>query len=303
MIRREFYCDTAQWGETIQEIANGGKPLDELNQILELTGPEILSSKWDPEAKTFAIEFGKALKLSAWKQKSDLIKEYIASKSECAKGKWAFKGSENNRNREPVPYNMASIYLDDYGQQIEAAEVIKANWHNLIDHDFVDDDSAQKMFQSDQQTKAALQIVLMFTVALLLVASLGVFTIFSLNTKAKTSEIGMLRTIGFTQTAINKLLLLESLIVWLVSTTIGFCIAYLVGWGFSIWKVQNEIDWSHGFWQGISKSLFCPWWEGFHAPLWLVMAVVFCSMVICFIFSWIPANRWRNTDPIVLLEN
>jgi lipoprotein-releasing system permease protein len=71
---------------------------------------------------------------------------------------------------------------------------------------------------------------IMYTVvgAILLVASFGTYNIISTITHEKTRDIAILKSLGFTQTMVQRIFLLEAMLIGLAGTVAGWILGYLL---------------------------------------------------------------------------
>jgi len=86
--------------------------------------------------------------------------------------------------------------------------------------------------EANEDLLSALEIrnVIMYTVvgAILLVASFGTYNIISTITHEKTRDIAILKSLGFTESTVRQIFLIEAIIIGLAGTAIGWGLGYML---------------------------------------------------------------------------
>ncbi len=145
-------------------------------------------------------------------------------------------------------------------------------------------DEANKIFM-------VIQIVLaMFGIVALLVSAIGTFNTMTIALLERTSEIGIMKSIGASNSEIKMLFLSESLLIGFLGgiggAVIGFGAASLVNFGFNF----------------MAKNLGGDAISLFYTPLWFVGFIVAFSTAVGFLTGVYPAIRASKINPLVALR-
>lgn len=185
-------------------------------------------------------------------------------------------------NQVQPDYDMAGIYVSDYGDVVRVADL--ADTEPIFRRN-VDRESAKKLKRSDEQTKTTKEIAASFAAILVVIASLGLLTTLGLRAARKIREVGMLRVMGFSVLQIALLWSIEALMIWCPSAC-GIPIGYLVGSMIS----KNKYS-----------GLPCEAELGFSLTIPMVLLLVFSSLAATVLFMLLPLFRWQKKDAADLL--
>jgi len=193
-----------------------------------------------------------------------------------------------------LPVNWASqAGLEKY----EAAK-IKVTHKNLLGK--VRDDIINKGFMvqaiSDTVDEAnkiftVIQIVLaMFGIVALLVSAIGTFNTMTIALLERTSEIGIMKSIGASNSEIKMLFLTESLLIGFLGgvggSAIGFFASSMVNFGFNF----------------LAKNLGGDPIRLFYTPIWFIFFIIAFSTIVGFLTGVYPAIRASKINPLVALR-
>lgn len=145
-------------------------------------------------------------------------------------------------------------------------------------------DQAKKIFK-------VVQIVLMlFGIIALVVSAIGMFNTMTIALMERTEEIGIMKSIGASDTHISIMFFLEASIMGFLGGVSGVTIGWLGGKTFN--TLINFVASRFG---GEKVSLFS-------SPVWLVVGILISSAVVGFATGIVPARRASKTDPLDALR-
>jgi len=131
---------------------------------------------------------------------------------------------------------------------------------------------------------------IMYTVvgAILLVASFGTYNIISTITHEKTRDIAILKSLGFTETRVRRIFLIEALVIGLAGTITGWALGYALSW------MLGSIEF---------KS---PFVDATHLPIYytfvhyaLAAAVALSASAIA---GYLPARKAARVHPVDIIR-
>ena len=146
--------------------------------------------------------------------------------------------------------------------------------------------------EANEDLLSALEIrnFIMYTVvgAILLVASFGTYNIISTITHEKTQDIAILKSLGFTQSSIMKIFLIEALLIGLAGTSLGWALGYLLSVALGTIEFQS------------------PFLDSTHLPIhYSVTHYLLASMVALSasaIAGFLPARRAASVHPVAIIR-
>ncbi len=145
-------------------------------------------------------------------------------------------------------------------------------------------DQANKIFQ-------VIQIVLgLFGAVALVVSSIGMFNTMTVTLLERTNEIGTMRALGASRSAIRSLFLSEATVIGFLGGVVGIVLGVLAGEVFNL-----AIDSLAVHFGGTPISLFV-------YPRWFLIAILCISVFIGFFSGWFPARRAAKMDPLDALR-
>ena len=135
------------------------------------------------------------------------------------------------------------------------------------------------------------QIILgIFGVVGLIVAAVGLVNTMSVTLLERTSEIGVMRTLGASAKDIKRLFLAESTITGFLGGFSGIIIGLILSQIFN-WII-NILARTLG---GQSLSLF-------HYPFWFLLFIIILSTLVGFLAGFWPAKRASKLNPLEALR-
>ncbi len=129
---------------------------------------------------------------------------------------------------------------------------------------------------------------------IILMVALGVFNTILMSTLERTREFGVLKAIGTKPSFLVKMIVMETVFMSLISITVGFVIAYLLNWYFSIWGIKISEPFEYG------GFMFAEMKANLNLEVFLLPAIVIAG-ASAFV-SIIPAIQTAFTKPIEELK-
>jgi len=181
----------------------------------------------------------------------------------------------------PLKYDMAGVYVRDLGAMRYVADAAD---EEPMFSGIVDRESAKKVQRADEQTRTALQIVSGFAFVIVAITLLGLSTILFMRAKAKASEAGMLRVIGYSHQTLNRFRQIESVMLWLPSL-FGIPGGFLVGSLISRWKYAGNLP---------EQTL------GFAIPTSYLGLITLGTLLATIAIVGCTSRWWHRGDPVSL---
>ncbi|MCI0707723.1 MAG: ABC transporter permease [Ignavibacteriae bacterium] len=126
---------------------------------------------------------------------------------------------------------------------------------------------------------------------IVIVATVNIIGTLLMMVMEKTKEIGVLRTLGARKAVINRIFLLQGLLIGIVGTVLGNAFAYLLCW----------LELQYQFFSLPSDIYYMT-----HAPIelsvWNFLLVSSIALAMCLISSFLPSRIASKLDPMVTLR-
>lgn len=126
----------------------------------------------------------------------------------------------------------------------------------------------------------------------MIVAILGMFNTLTISLLERTSEIGLMISLGARKADVKRLLIAEALLLALIGSAIGIVLAWVVGMTIDV--LMSGLAASHGVQGKITI---------FNVSFVLVIAVLLLSVLIALLVAYYPARRASSINPINALRN
>jgi ABC-type antimicrobial peptide transport system permease subunit len=133
-------------------------------------------------------------------------------------------------------------------------------------------------------------ILMLFGVIALIVSAIGMFNTMTITLLERTEEIGIMKSIGASDTVISLIFILESTIMGFLGGLMGIVIGWSEGMLFN--TAVNLIATHFG---GEKVNLF-------YSPLWFVIVIIAFGAFVGFLTGVIPARRASKIDPLDALR-
>lgn len=133
-------------------------------------------------------------------------------------------------------------------------------------------------------------ILMLFGVIALFVSAIGMFNTMTITLLERTEEIGIMKSIGASDSGISVMFFMESAIMGFL----GGCAGIAIGWtgGLLFNTVINIVATKFG---GEAVSLF-------YSPMWFILSILIFSGVVGFMTGYVPARRASKIDPLDALR-
>ena len=133
-------------------------------------------------------------------------------------------------------------------------------------------------------------ILMLFGAIALVVSAIGMFNTMTITLLERTEEIGIMKSIGASDTGISIMFFMEATIMGFLGGVMGVILGWLGGRGTGV-----LINFIAGRFGGQKVDLFS-------VPIWLVLGVLLSSGVVGFMTGYVPARRASKTDPLDALR-
>lgn len=134
-------------------------------------------------------------------------------------------------------------------------------------------------------------ILALFGTVALLVSAIGMFNTMTVALLERTKEIGIMKSIGASETNILLIFLIESSLMGFLGGLSGVILGAASGGAVNL--IVNMIAWKLG---GKAMALF-------YFPLWFIFFVIGFSLFIGFLTGLVPARRASIIDPLEALRS
>lgn len=125
----------------------------------------------------------------------------------------------------------------------------------------------------------------------MLIAVLGMFNTLTISLLERTKEIGLMMALGGRNKDMNKLFMVESLLLSIFGAFTGILLAIITG------RVINIILLQFAHHRGVTGSF-----QVFAVPLWLILSMVAFMAFVGLVVAFLPAQRARRISPIDALR-
>lgn len=146
--------------------------------------------------------------------------------------------------------------------------------------------------EANEDLLSAFQIrnFIMYTVvgAILLVASFGTFNIISTITHEKTRDIAILKSLGFTETTVRRIFLLEAMIIGVAGTLVGWALGYV------LCLMLGSIEFKSPFMDATTLPLY-------YTPTHYLMAAA-VALAASGIAGYLPARKAARVQPVEIIR-
>jgi putative ABC transport system permease protein len=192
--------------------------------------------------------------------------------------------------------NMATLdnlKIDKYGQikvKTKSNSEMAVIRDVILEYGLLVSSLSDTVDQANQIFKVLQVILMLFGIIALVVSAIGMFNTMTITLLERTEEIGIMKSIGASDSAISVMFFMESAIMGFLGGCAGVAIGWLGGNGFNI--LINLVATRFG---GQSVSLF-------YSPTWFVLAILAFSGIVGFMTGLVPARRASKIDPLDALR-
>ena len=161
---------------------------------------------------------------------------------------------------------------------------------NIINEGLVVSSLSDIVDQANQIFSIVQIVLMLFGVVALSVSAIGMFNTMTITLLERTQEIGIMKSIGASDTAVSMMFIMEATIMGFLGGLCGILMGFLGG-QLCNWAI-NLIATHFG---GETVSLF-------YSPWWFVLGIIAFSAVVGFITGFVPARRASKIDPLDALR-
>lgn len=189
--------------------------------------------------------------------------------------------------------SLEDLNIDRYGQ-------VKVKTHSngemalirdaILEYGLLVSSLSDTVDQANQIFKVVQIILMLFGIIALVVSAIGMFNTMTITLLERTEEIGIMKSIGASDTGISVMFFMESAIMGFLGGCAGVAIGWLGGLGFN--TAINLVATRFG---GEKVSLF-------YSPMWFIFSILIFSGVVGFLTGLVPARRASKIDPLDALR-
>lgn len=183
----------------------------------------------------------------------------------------------------PGRVNQIAVALFD----IEQSEKVAAEWRLLARDKVQDWQEANQAFMEMIRVQDFVRYFI--TIAILVVASFGIYNVLSIMINQKKKEIAILRAIGYGPKKILQLVLYQGIILGVSGGILGLMLGFLLCVAVESVELSIEIGGSHHLWISYAWHIYV---TGFVAAI--------CSSLLA---SYIPARAASNMTPMDIIRS
>ena len=185
--------------------------------------------------------------------------------------------------KEHENFPQVTLDIDPYVNVTTIADSVKALGFRTFS--FAEQfEEIQRFFLYFHMTLAVIGLLALFT------ASLGIVNTMVMSIIERRREIGVLKSLGAHEGAINRLFLMESAVIGGIGASVGI----LLGWIVS--RIASAII------KYIMEQQGVPVHELFALPLWLIALSFSFGVLVALIAGFYPASRAARVDPVEALR-
>ena len=174
--------------------------------------------------------------------------------------------------------------------KVTSQKAMDAVREKLIEMGFLVSALSDIVSQANQIFKIIQTVLAIFGIISLIVAAIGLINILTITLLERTNEIGIMRAIGASPGDIQRLFLLESVLIGFMGGLGGIIIGLLASWFFNIGL--NILARTLG---GQAVTLF-------FTPFWFFVFIVVFSTAVGFLAGIFPARRAAKLNPLEALR-
>ncbi|MFA6973772.1 MAG: FtsX-like permease family protein [Parcubacteria group bacterium] len=161
---------------------------------------------------------------------------------------------------------------------------------NILDQGLLVSSLSDTVDQANQIFRIIQIVLMLFGVIALAVSAIGMFNTMTIALLERTEEIGIMKSIGASDTGVSMMFVMESTIMGFLGGLCGVLIGIIGGAIFN--QLINFVASRFG---GQSVNLFS-------SPLWFIAAIIIFAAAVGFITGFVPARRASKIDPLDALR-
>lgn len=188
---------------------------------------------------------------------------------------------------------LSNLNITHYGWlkvKCKSTQVMGTIRDTILEYGLLVSSLSETVDQAKQIFKVVQIVLMLFGVIALVVSAIGMFNTMTIALMERTEEIGIMKSIGASDTNISIMFFMEATIMGFLGGVSGILIGWVGGKGFN--GVINFVATKFG---GEKVSLFM-------SPWWLVVGILVSSAIVGFMTGVVPARRASKTDPLDALR-
>ncbi len=188
---------------------------------------------------------------------------------------------------------LSDLNIDRYGQakvKCKSTAEMTIVRDKILESGLLASSLSDTVDQANQIFRVVQIVLMLFGVIALFVSAIGMFNTMTITLMERTEEIGIMKSIGASDTEISLMFFMESAIMGFLGGISGVTIGWLGGIFFN--TIINLVAARFG---GEKVSLF-------YSPLWFVLSIIGFSTVVGFFTGLVPARRASKIDPLDALR-
>jgi len=189
--------------------------------------------------------------------------------------------------------SLSNLNIDKYGQvkvKTRSNAEMGVIRDTILEYGLLVSSLSDTVDQANQIFKVVQIILMLFGFIALVVSAIGMFNTMTITLLERTEEIGIMKSIGASDTSISVMFLMESAIMGFLGGVAGVAIGWLGGQAFN--AIINFVATRFG---GQEVTLFS-------TPMALVFGILIGSAFVGLATGLFPARRASKTDPLDALR-
>jgi len=188
---------------------------------------------------------------------------------------------------------LTDLNIDSFSQvkvKCRSQQVMGGIRSSLLNDGLLVSSLSETVDQANQIFGVVQLILMLFGIIALSVSAIGMFNTMTIALLERTEEIGIMKSIGASDTSVSMMFIMESTIMGFLGGVCGVIIGLIMGatTNFLINLIASRLG-------GQSVSLF-------YSPIWFIMMIIIFAAIVGFITGFVPARRASRIDPLDALR-
>ena len=188
---------------------------------------------------------------------------------------------------------LSDLNINSFSQvkvKCNSQQVMTGIRSTILSDGFLVSSLSETVDQANQIFGVVQLILMLFGIIALSVSAIGMFNTMTIALLERTEEIGIMKSIGASDTSVSMMFIMESTIMGFLGGVCGVIIGIITGavTNLLINLVASRLG-------GESVSLF-------YSPLWFISGIIIFAAVVGFITGFVPARRASKIDPLDALR-
>jgi putative ABC transport system permease protein len=189
--------------------------------------------------------------------------------------------------------SLGDLKVDIFNQikvKCNSQQAMSAIRDSILDQGLLVSSLSDTVDQANQIFRIIQIVLMLFGVIALAVSAIGMFNTMTIALLERTEEIGIMKSIGASDTGVSMMFIMESTIMGFLGGLCGVLIGILGGIIFN--QLINFIASRFG---GQSVNLF-------YSPIWFILTIIIFAAIVGFVTGFVPARRASKIDPLDALR-